>query len=140
MMFMYQPKFLLYPIHDMVITKDLNVYLYALAVSRDAIINSHEMKAFMNGYKSRRLGVECPDNFDGFAAAMDHGQLLPRTVANEVVWSWLPSPSVPGVASDGWEFPHLPYFKEQLELAAHKHGLTSPRLRKTWQRDVQHDT
>ncbi len=73
----------------MVFTKDLNVYINALAVHRDATINSREMNPFPRPHKSTRLRLNYPTNVDDFAAAMNYGQLLPRTVAEEVVWRFL---------------------------------------------------
>ena len=75
-MFGHYPKFLMFPIHDMVTTKDEDVYLNAVAVFRVAYTNQAEMQPFSFPSQSHRLGLDCPSNFSETLAVLGNREAI----------------------------------------------------------------
>ena len=85
-MFRHYPKFFIYHLHNMATTKDPKVYISAVAVFRDAHINSYEMEPFSSCQRSKPIGLEFPKSFDDIMAALDHGRPLRRPVATPTAY------------------------------------------------------
>jgi hypothetical protein len=126
-LFRHLPKYLLHPVCDMVNTKEPGIYSRAVAVMRDALINSYEMRPFSEALASVRLGKPCPKDFAKIMEAQRVNKLLPRTVSKAEIWRTTIHPYGDGAAT--WEFPHFEWHKRQLERALERYGLTSSECR-----------